>query len=116
MLEVQAFDAFGNKFSSIRGLSFHWNITTIKRNEKSTKDVIEIAKFSKSSLKAYPELLALESKGKHGFQVLLFGAFYGSANVNVEYDSNRSDLQETIKSVSHLFIYLFILNQNKYFS
>lgn len=80
VLDVLAFDAHGNKFSTVAGLAFHWSIVPTEA-DAGTHAVLQLVPFSGSSYEVAQRLRDLEAAGLMGDSVLVEGVGTGRANV-----------------------------------
>lgn len=81
--ELMAHDVFGNAFSTLQDVQFHWEIIQHSRSDHYT-DVLRYLKFSESTYHEVPEVMQrLESEGVNGFMILLEGINTGTAKVSV---------------------------------
>lgn len=81
--ELMAHDSFGNAFSTLEGVQFHWDILQHSRSDHYT-DVLRFLKFSDSAYHEVPEVMQkLENQGVTGFMILLEAINTGTAKVSV---------------------------------
>lgn len=81
--ELMAHDVFGNAFSTLEDVQFHWEILQHSSSDHYT-DVLRFLKFSESSYHEVPDAMQrLEGEGVTGFMILLEGINTGTAKVSV---------------------------------
>eukprot|EP01133_Synstelium_polycarpum_P002661 gene2661-3071_t len=73
ILEVQAFDFEGNRFSTILGAEFEWSV--------SSGNIVQIVPFKDFSRETEPVLIAMEQEGMQGSMVLVQGIDTGRATI-----------------------------------
>lgn len=82
--ELMAHDVFGNAFSTLEDVQFHWEILQHSRSTDHYTDVLRYLKFSESTYHEVPEVMQkLELEGVTGFMILLEGINTGTAKVSV---------------------------------
>ncbi|XP_059477687.1 nuclear pore membrane glycoprotein 210 [Neocloeon triangulifer] len=82
VFEVQAYDDLGNKFTTLEGFAFEWQVRTVSKRAKD--GVIKVLRFEDSHYNTPSQSLAeIESAGLHGSKVLLYGVSTGQVEVTV---------------------------------
>ncbi len=91
VLGVLAFDAHGNKFSAVDGLSFLWSIVPTEA-DAGTHAVLQLVPFSGSSYEVSQRLRDMEAAGLMGDSVLVEGVGTGRANVVARLDDGGASI------------------------
>ncbi|KAK9511181.1 hypothetical protein O3M35_005792 [Rhynocoris fuscipes] len=81
LFEVKALDKFGNMFTSLLGVEFHWSITN---QAGSTSPFARIIPVSESTYEAPQAIRDFELSGKQSYIALLEGIQMGSAKVSAK--------------------------------
>ncbi|EFA83956.1 nucleoporin 210 [Heterostelium album PN500] len=95
ILEVLAFDAEGNRFSTVMGVEFEWSV--------SAANTIQIVPFKDSSMDTDPVLLAMEREGLQSSLVLVQGIDTGRAQVTARLtETSYSSIDPSTVTISVL--------------
>ncbi|EDO28443.1 predicted protein, partial [Nematostella vectensis] len=90
VLEVQAFDAEDNMFSTLGALAFTWDLITVDGpSSVSANSIIRIMSFEDSTYETTPEIYGLEARSLRGSEVIIEPINTGTAKV-------RAKLRESI--------------------
>ncbi|GAM18714.1 hypothetical protein SAMD00019534_018890 [Acytostelium subglobosum LB1] len=95
ILEVEAFDSQGNRFSTVLGIEFEWSV--------SASNIIQIVPFKDASRDTDPILISMEKEGLQSSQVLVQGIDTGRATVTARLlESAYSSIEQSSVIISVL--------------